>query len=327
MLAIGLFAAANVYSETWVATNPPLPSAYEHGFQSGNGAGWIHTNAFPAKGPFDYLKEIELTPSLDASVPHASAYYNNAFRLLLRQRPESLVLQAHGAATYGGRIVMDYDIRDMSGVKTNGLTEKEIYLASRTSETHMTVGYYRGRLIYELPFRANDKWTTLFSSEDHTKLVSIADDGPIYFSEDSGLTWQVISTPGRYEFTLAVTPKLSAIVASVSVRNAPAALDLDEVQKIARANWYAVVSSANGNKLVITGGPSQSAPVLSITPSVNGVILSWPSSYTNFVVQQNGDLTTTNWVNATNPVNQVGGQNRVTISEPIGNTFFRLKAQ
>jgi hypothetical protein len=34
-----------------------------------------------------------------------------------------------------------------------------------------------------------------------------------------------------------------------------------------------------------------------------GVLLSWPPGQTNYLIQQNSDLTTTNWVDVTNPTN------------------------
>ena len=267
LLCVAMLPAV-VQAQTWVTTNLPLPSAYERGFRDDKGAAWIQTNAPRSNGAFDYLRELELNPYInDTNIPHASDYYNNAFRLLFRQKHEALVIQVHGAATYGGKIVADYDIRDMGGVNTNELAAKEVYLASLTNQIHMTAGYYRGRIYYALPIQPDDKWVTVFTSEDKTKLVSVRDEGPVYFSENSGLTWEVISRPGQYEFTLATTPKGSTIVARVSVGKISAASDLAAIQRLAFENWYSVVSAANRSKLVMTGGPSQSAPVLSIEPS------------------------------------------------------------
>jgi hypothetical protein len=50
----------------------------------------------------------------------------------------------------------------------------------------------------------------------------------------------------------------------------------------------------------------------------------WPFPSSGFVLQQNSDLGTTNWVNVTNAANFVGGQNQVLIPPSAGNDFFRL---
>jgi len=64
---------------------------------------------------------------------------------------------------------------------------------------------------------------------------------------------------------------------------------------------------------------------LSITPDTNfqNVTLSWTNSGTNFQLQLNNDLTTTNWVNVTNVPVVVGGM--LTVTNAIsGNAFYRL---
>lgn len=68
----------------------------------------------------------------------------------------------------------------------------------------------------------------------------------------------------------------------------------------------------------------QPAPALTIQHTTNGVIIGWPASATGFQLQQNTNLTTTNWVTNTAPTNVVSGTNQVTISPASGTTFFRL---
>jgi len=58
--------------------------------------------------------------------------------------------------------------------------------------------------------------------------------------------------------------------------------------------------------------------------SDNRVVISWPSPSTGFVLQQNSDLATTNWMNSSFFVNDNGMAKSVTNSEPTGNLFFRL---
>jgi hypothetical protein len=55
------------------------------------------------------------------------------------------------------------------------------------------------------------------------------------------------------------------------------------------------------------------------------VKVSWPSPSTDFVLQQNNDLKTANWINYSDTANDDGTTKSVTISPPAGNVFFRLK--
>jgi hypothetical protein len=82
-----------------------------------------------------------------------------------------------------------------------------------------------------------------------------------------------------------------------------------------------------GGNYSVTGGfwsliavQTPGAPLVTITYTNNQVIVSWPSSLTNWTLQTNGNVTTTNWVNYTGTV----FNNTITNSPPKGNLFFRL---
>jgi hypothetical protein len=67
-------------------------------------------------------------------------------------------------------------------------------------------------------------------------------------------------------------------------------------------------------------------PALQISPtSLNSVRLYWPTNSTGYTVQQNSNLGTTNWVNATNSVSIVDTKYQATITTTNGTRFFRLK--
>ncbi len=67
------------------------------------------------------------------------------------------------------------------------------------------------------------------------------------------------------------------------------------------------------------------APQLSLTAQLPGaLVITWPTNFTGFVLQQNSDLGTTNWLIATNPASVVGTNKQVTITPLNGNGFFRL---
>lgn len=67
------------------------------------------------------------------------------------------------------------------------------------------------------------------------------------------------------------------------------------------------------------------APTLIVTHSGNNVTVSWPSPSTGFVLQQNPDLKTANWVTSGYTISDDGTNKSVTITSPTGNLFFRLQ--
>jgi len=66
------------------------------------------------------------------------------------------------------------------------------------------------------------------------------------------------------------------------------------------------------------------APELTITHSGNSVIVSWPAPSTGWVLQQNGNVVSTNWIASGYTISTSGGTNSVTITPPSGKLFFRL---
>ena len=87
----------------------------------------------------------------------------------------------------------------------------------------------------------------------------------------------------------------------------------------------------NGN-LSLTGGfwsitalPTPGSPLLSIhLTSMNTAIVSWPSPSTGFVLQQNGDLSTTNWVASLETTSDDSTNKFIIVSPPAGTRFYRL---
>jgi hypothetical protein len=284
---------------------------------------WITTNATSHQAvESNYFEEIDLTPSVSTKIPNASAYSSSAARILVRNR-EGLVVLARACGYYGGRLMANYDVRTDGSVKTEGMTQGELYKLWQTNQTLFRVSYYRGRVFYTDRVSRSDEWITVFSSEDKRHVVFARDSGPIFFSENAGVFWTSINKPGQYEFTLSASPKGTVLVAALSFTNVSNPNLADE--KMAASGWYSAVSAADGSKLVLTGGSSQSAPILSITPSGSGVVVSWPAEFTSFVLQENRDLASTNWVDATNAVNTVGEEKQVNIPSPSANNFYRLR--
>lgn len=155
-------------------------------------------------------------------------------------------------------------------------------------------------VVWALPVGFFGHWSAVASSADGTRLVVAANffivlpgsdpsPGSIYTSTDSGATWN--SGPS--------------------------------------GDWSSVASSADGNRLVAAanGGGiyiSQRTPIqcLSIAPLNNNLVLSWLVPSTNFVLQQNLDLSTTNW---TDVINLPGLQGQITLPMAAPSGFYRLK--
>ncbi len=79
---------------------------------------------------------------------------------------------------------------------------------------------------------------------------------------------------------------------------------------------------------IITVVQTPGAPLLTIALNSQPptVTVSWPASATNYVLQQNPNLTTANWTPVGLPVSTNGATLSVTISPPLGNLFFRLNS-
>jgi hypothetical protein len=70
---------------------------------------------------------------------------------------------------------------------------------------------------------------------------------------------------------------------------------------------------------------SLTPPSLTISLSnTKSVIVSWPSSATGYILQQDADITAGNWATNNYPISTINGTNSITITSPTGNLFFRL---
>lgn len=98
--------------------------------------------------------------------------------------------------------------------------------------------------------------------------------------------------------------------------------------------YFASVPGASGLAIYIAPGVPV-PPQLNFVPSgpalgggggspLTQLVFAWPSSATGFVVQTNGDLSTTNWANYGGAVQSYQGTNSMTITLSTGNLFFRL---
>lgn len=246
---------------------------------------------------------------------------------------------------------------------TNAPTENWYSVASSANGVNLTAAGFGSGGLYETPVyistnsgitwtptsSPSNLWISVASSADGNKLVAVPEltntpDGyfavPIWLSTNQGTTW----TP-----TSALTNTWSAVASSADgTRLVAAALDGEILTSTdSGANWtsnpvlntlnthyVSIASSADGNKLVVADQGSGAiftsqtapAPLLNIVSSNACSLLSWIVPSTNFVLQQNPDLTTPNWTDVTNtPVlNLTNLQDEVTLPLTNGSGYYRL---
>ncbi len=144
-------------------------------------------------------------------------------------------------------------------------------------------------------------------TEDGTKLVAFSfTNGVVYTSVDLGATWTATGNATN-----------SNLLNGFSF----AALSADGSKLF--------VSAALGSPNYVYTWQSTPSPQLNLTASSNSLAFSWLIPSTNFVLQQNLDLTTTNWVALTNQptLNLTNLNDEVVLPQTNSSSFFRLIAQ
>jgi len=146
----------------------------------------------------------------------------------------------------------------------------------------------------------NQLWAAFCSSADGSRLVAVSY-GPFFRSTNFGNTWTSNSSPNLF------------------------------------AKWTSIASSADGNKLALVAGEPfgiytsqiMPKPFLDISSSNGKLAISWLVPSTNFILQQNLELATANWVTLTNAptLNLTNLQDEVTLSPTNSSGFFRLISQ
>jgi hypothetical protein len=139
-------------------------------------------------------------------------------------------------------------------------------------------------------------WQSVASSADGTRLVAVSDTGPIYTSTNSGVSWSVSAAPGT--------------------------------------NWQFVASSADGCKLaaVVNGGgtyvwQTTPTPALTVTRLGTNLVISWLVPSIPFVLQQNTDVSSPDWISvtATPELNLTNLNYEISLPTVQGHRFYRLK--
>jgi hypothetical protein len=180
----------------------------------------------------------------------------------------------------------------------------------------------------------NNAWAAIACSADGTKIVAAGTS--IYSSTNSGLTWVSNNVPVTFWQAVTVSADGSKWAAVdqfgrfYNSTNLGASWTSNSIPE----SISAMAASADGNRLVVVnfwdGGMYVSqttpAPLLNIAQTEGGQGLSWLIPSTNFVLQQNHDLSTTNWVTVTNSptLNLTNLQDEVVLSPANNSGFYRL---
>jgi photosystem II stability/assembly factor-like uncharacterized protein len=187
-----------------------------------------------------------------------------------------------------------------------------------------------------------NSWQDIACSADGRNLVASSGGDSLFVSTDSGGSWKRTSTPVRTWGHVASSADGVRLVAAafgdliyVSTNSGVTWKATD----VPISDWLAVASSADGCKLVagVSGvstdnpGPiytmqSTPAPLLSISPSGSGFMLSWTIPSENFVLQNSSDLVMTNWTMVPSPRTVDFNNIRYQVTLPAVNRyiFYRL---
>jgi len=191
---------------------------------------------------------------------------------------------------------------------TNSLSDI-FQIACSADASHIIAGGWNG--VIHISTNSGATWsseTNLFNgaagrvacSANGGKILAVAGGHQIYLSSDFGASWIEASAPTKIWSSVACSADGSKMVAG----------EYD-------------LSSYKG--LVYT---AQTTPTswLEITPSEGNLVLSWTVPSMPFVLQQNSDLSTTNWTDVTTvpTLNYVNLKYQVTIPAPLGMSFYRL---
>jgi photosystem II stability/assembly factor-like uncharacterized protein len=208
-----------------------------------------------------------------------------------------------------------------------------------------------------IPRGALQAWTGIASSADGTKLVAVnlVDTnypgfaiGQIYTSNNSGTNWTEVSyqaEPNLNWASVASSADGTRLAAIGSIDFVLPGLIYTSTNSGATwrlsfapdGNWASIASSADGTKLVAAAtypqgngiapavytyaAPSTNAPALSIATAGGYASLTWPWPSTGFVLQQNSNLATMNWVTVSNTPAVV---NQVITVQTNNQNFYRL---
>jgi hypothetical protein len=172
-------------------------------------------------------------------------------------------------------------------------------------------------------------WSSIACSADGNQLITSG--SATYLSTNFGYDWRMASPQtGK----LASSANGTRLVIAGNSMYTSSDSGATWISNGAPQFWTSIASSADGSELVANNrnsgiwiGRTLPSPQMNVASSTGNLALSWIIPSTNFVLQQNSNLTKANWSEVTNvPVlNLTNLQNQVTLPLPSSNQFYRLK--
>ena len=182
------------------------------------------------------------------------------------------------------------------------------------------------------------------ASADGMRLITAGDSNSINTSTDGGVTWistNVPNAPGSLWYAAAASADGKTLVLAThqpvgciyTSTNSGATWTSNNVPADI---WGSVAVSADGSRMVAAASgdgiyvaQTTPKPQLNLTAANGNLAFSWLIPSTNLVLQQNLNLTTTNWATLTNTpaLNLTNLCNEVTVSPTNSSGFFRLVSQ
>jgi hypothetical protein len=168
----------------------------------------------------------------------------------------------------------------------------------------------------------NIEWISVASSADGSKIAAANPLGPLYTSADFGLTWISNSTPyeGWVSVASSADGRILAAAAYYDLMGGPALIFTSTNSGVTWLSnsapplqWSHITTSADGAVLWASGQTENSSvgalftsqsvrnPQLNISSVGPNLALSWLLPSTSFQLQQNFNLSATNWIFVTNP--------------------------
>jgi hypothetical protein len=184
--------------------------------------------------------------------------------------------------------------------------------------------------VYYLPKTTN--WSSTLEGEP-TVLVTV----PLIVQSPVS---QSVAAGSTVEFTVTVfgptTTKYQWDLNGKKISGTTDTLTLKSVQSKNAGTYVVIVSDSYGS---VTSSPailslavnstgdsvvSQTAPTLTIAPTGNGVMVSWSSSATGWILQENTNLDSAGWGAASETIMDNGTLKYIIVNPSAGNQFYRL---